>query len=159
MGGAEGTRTPDPHTASDPAPFSQICVDVKNPYATRVSALRRTSRYVRKRSKWLPRWLPDDLVPTSSTHRYGALHRPASVEAKKLPPMSEIILIISIRCYATAAANEANRSPGRGACNLHVTAIGRSPSWLTYVAGPRNQNARSSARARANNKMEWPIAA
>ena len=35
------------------------------------------------------------------------------------------------RSYATAAANDAKRSPGSGTCSRHVTAIGFSPSWLT----------------------------
>jgi hypothetical protein len=136
-----------------------MCVGVQNPYAIRFLRFGKLLPMSANEANGHQVGYHMILYRPRVTDRYGAPHRPASVEAKKLPPMSEIILIISIRCYATAAANEANRSPGRGACNLHVTAIGRSPSWPTYVAGPRNQNARSSARARANNKIEWPIAA
>jgi len=49
-------------------------------------------------------------------------------------------------------ARDANRSPGSGVFNLHVIAIGSSPSCLTYAAGPRNQKARSSVRIRAKRK-------
>lgn len=60
--------------------------------------------------------------------------------------------------HATAAAKAAKRSPANGVSSPQVTAIGRSPWWLTYVAGPRNQKARSSWRVRANSKIERPIA-
>src|ERR1700727_720397 len=38
---------------------------------------------------------------------------------------------------ATAAANDAKRSPGREYESFHVTAIGSSDSCRTYDAGPR----------------------
>ena len=38
-----------------------------------------------------------------------------------------------------------------GCFNLQVIAIGSSPTWLTYVAGPRNTNARSSVLRRAKS--------
>ena len=41
-----------------------------------------------------------------------------------------------------AAANWVKRSAGRRCSNRQVMAIGRSPSWLTYVAGPRHQRER-----------------
>jgi len=59
---------------------------------------------------------------------------------------------------ATAAANDANRSPGSGCRRRHVTAIGVSPSCRTYSAGPRHQNARSSLRTRANSRTVEPCA-
>lgn len=39
--------------------------------------------------------------------------------------------------HATAAANDAKRSPGSERARRQVTAIGSSPSCFTYVAGPR----------------------
>jgi hypothetical protein len=41
------------------------------------------------------------------------------------------------RHHATAAANDANRSPGSVCVSRQVTAIGISDSCFTYVAGPR----------------------
>ena len=57
---------------------------------------------------------------------------------------------------ATAAANELNRSPGSGVCKRQITAMGCSPTWFTYVPGPRNQNARSPCCSLANNMIEVP---
>ena len=37
---------------------------------------------------------------------------------------------------ATAARYATNRSPGNALSNSHVIAIGRSASWLTYLANP-----------------------
>ena len=60
--------------------------------------------------------------------------------------------------YATAAANDANKSPGSGCSSLHVTCIGLSDWCRTYVAGPRNQNARSVVRSRAKSRTVVPRA-
>jgi hypothetical protein len=60
--------------------------------------------------------------------------------------------------HATAAAKAAKRSPDNGVSSFQVTAIGCSPSCRTYVAGPRNQKARSSWRVRAKSKIDRPMA-
>lgn len=63
---------------------------------------------------------------------------------------------VDTAAQATAAANAAYRSPGRGTSSSQVIAIGFSPVCPRYRAGPRNQNARSSACTRANSKMLRP---
>jgi len=56
---------------------------------------------------------------------------------------------------ATAAANLEYRSAGSLCSRRQTNAIGRSLSWLTYVACPRHQKARSSDRSLANNTMRF----
>ena len=41
------------------------------------------------------------------------------------------------RCYATAAAKDRNKSPGRGCLRRHSIAMGISDSWRMYSAGPK----------------------
>ena len=62
-----------------------------------------------------------------------------------------------------------NKSVGMGRSSRHVIAIGRSPVWLTYVAGPKNMYGEvpnsSFCSWRTNNRTvllpdryRWPVA-
>ena len=61
-GGAEGTRTPDPHTASPSCRDSRTCADEQSACRRRVLSHQRMSANDVARDRRLPDWLPGDLV-------------------------------------------------------------------------------------------------
>src|SRR5690348_9034540 len=85
MGGAEGTRTPDPHTASRLFDYAETFADIQIAYGVRDSGRISNSTNARERSERLPRWLPDDLA--QSRTRTRAAHQASSSSRLRRPSL------------------------------------------------------------------------
>lgn len=68
--------------------------------------------------------------------------QPACIQAKHIPSgqrATERIRGQRAQNYCATAEAWLKKSVGMGLSNRQVIAIGRSPVWLTYEAGPRNR--------------------